>query len=259
MVVYKAPEWKVLVIQLPSCTPTHHLSLDQVGPMYECQLRSYMSTAVMLFTKKKSDVCTLVTMDIVAHNEDPGLLSYYNTTGINHLAPIESLEEIHCLKKEGSVVVHDAINKTKTVKIEEQLKMMFLSQSEADLTKFQLLVNGKDEICVMQSASTPKMGPHINVHTYSGQWQYKINLDQFGLCSKIKMSCNGAFLVITDSKKLLFLEIKTGQTLSKNFWIPSFGMYETDDNVNGMEIFFHGNQIVMKMENTQTIVDFYKF
>ena len=39
VVVYhdQTEEWKVLVVQLPFCTPTHNLILDQVGPSYECQ------------------------------------------------------------------------------------------------------------------------------------------------------------------------------------------------------------------------------
>ena len=54
--VYRAPAWRVLTTALPSCTPLHQLELDQVGPLYECQqIRSYKSTAVILFTEKKSD------------------------------------------------------------------------------------------------------------------------------------------------------------------------------------------------------------
>ena len=56
VVVYRAPAWRVLTTALPSCTPLHQLELDQVGPLYECQqIRSYKSTAVILFTEKKSD------------------------------------------------------------------------------------------------------------------------------------------------------------------------------------------------------------
>ena len=56
MVVYRAPAWRVLTTALPSCTPLHQLELDQVGPLYECQqIRSYKSTAVILFTEKKSE------------------------------------------------------------------------------------------------------------------------------------------------------------------------------------------------------------
>ena len=48
--VYRAPGWRVLT------TPLHHLCLDRVGPLYECQqIRSYKSTAVILFTEKKSE------------------------------------------------------------------------------------------------------------------------------------------------------------------------------------------------------------
>ena len=66
MVVYRAPGWKVLITSLPDCNPLHQLKLDQVGSLYECQqIRSYKSTAVILFTEKKSEKeCNLVTMDI---------------------------------------------------------------------------------------------------------------------------------------------------------------------------------------------------
>ena len=54
VVVYKAPRWGVLISDLPSCAPLHHLDLEGVGPLYECQqIRSYKSTAVILFTEKK--------------------------------------------------------------------------------------------------------------------------------------------------------------------------------------------------------------
>ena len=63
VVVYKAPSWSVLVTSLPSCLPLHHLVLDGVGPLYECQqIRSYKSTAVILFTEKKLEQVTLRTL-----------------------------------------------------------------------------------------------------------------------------------------------------------------------------------------------------
>ena len=56
VVVYKAPRWGVLVTSLPACEPLHHLELDCVSPLYECQqIRSYKSTAVILFTEKKME------------------------------------------------------------------------------------------------------------------------------------------------------------------------------------------------------------
>ena len=56
VVVYKAPGWGVLVTSLPACEPLHHLELECVSPLYECQqIRSYKSTAVILFTEKKME------------------------------------------------------------------------------------------------------------------------------------------------------------------------------------------------------------
>ena len=76
--MYRAPAWRVLTTALPSCTPLHQLELDQVGPLYECQqIRSYKSTAVILFTEKKSDTvrqCFLLSCkrSIGFHNHGEG-------------------------------------------------------------------------------------------------------------------------------------------------------------------------------------------
>ena len=55
---YAFNSWQklVLVTSLPACEPLHHLELDCVSPLYECQqIRSYKSTAVILFTEKKME------------------------------------------------------------------------------------------------------------------------------------------------------------------------------------------------------------
>ena len=81
------------------------------------------------------------------------------------------------MKKNGTVVLYDATSKTETVKISSTSDM---SPGPSD---YQLFVNGKEQICVMQSAPEAPSGRHINVYTYSGQSLYQINLDlyQYGL------------------------------------------------------------------------------
>ena len=56
LVVCRAPAWQVVITSLPCCTPLTHIPLDQVSSLYECQqIRSYKSTAVILFTEKKAE------------------------------------------------------------------------------------------------------------------------------------------------------------------------------------------------------------
>lgn len=103
MVVYKAPEWKVLLTQLPSCNPTHHLTLD------ECQLiKSYKPTVIILFTEKKAEqVCTLVTMDIGAQDTDnTHVTSYYSATSVTDVALYTEPEDVFLMKKNGAVSWH---------------------------------------------------------------------------------------------------------------------------------------------------------
>ena len=82
----------------------------------------------------------------------------------------------------------------------------------------QLFVNGKEQICVMQSAPEAPSGRHIDVYSYSGTWLYKINLDlfQYGL-SRDESVCiytNAAFLAAADSKRFVLFNVKNGKFLS---------------------------------------------
>ena len=45
------------------------------------------------------------------------------------------------------------------------------------MSEYQLFVNRKEQICVMQSASEVPNGRKIDVYTYSQQKLYSINLD----------------------------------------------------------------------------------
>ena len=220
VVVYRAPGWRVLTTALPSCSPLQHVTLDEVGPLYECQqIRSYKSTAVILFTEKKAEqVCTLVTMDI-ASAEGTRVRSYYSASSVTDVALYTEPEEIYLMKKNGSVVLYDATNMTETVKIKSPAPAPLTApgQSGGDPSDYQLFVNGKEQICVMQSAPEAPAGRHINVYTYAGTWLYKINLDlyQYGL-SRDESVCiytNAAFLAAADSKRYVLFNVKNGKYL----------------------------------------------
>ena len=108
------------------------------------------------------------------------------------------------------MVLYDATAKTETVKISNSL----CSSLAGDTSDYQLFVNGKEQICVMQSAPEAPSGRHINVYTYSGSWLYKINLDlyQYGL-SRDESVCiytNAAFLAAADSKRFVLFNVKNG-------------------------------------------------
>merc|ERR1712088_1301321 len=116
--VCRAPGRQVVITSLPNCTPLTQIALDQVSALYECQqIRSYKSTAVILFTEKKMEqVCNLVTLDICP-NTGSKVRSYYSANSVTDVALYTEPEEIYLMKKDGTVVLYDATHKTETVKI----------------------------------------------------------------------------------------------------------------------------------------------
>jgi len=268
LVVYRAPGWKVLITSLPDCNPLHQLKLDQVGSLYECQqIRSYKSTAVILFTEKKSEKeCNLVTMDI-AGAQGTRVRSYYKASSVTDIALYTEPEEIYLMKKNGTVVLYDATCKTETVKISSSCDM---SPGPCD---YQLFVNGKEQICVMQSAPEAPSGRYINVYTYSGQPLYKINLDlyQYGL-SRDESVCiypNAAFLAAADSKRFVLFNVKNGEFLSvihiPNHLERSKGKDEKDCmfEQTGLGLFiFDENKLIAVHDYERSfpaVLDIYKF
>ena len=108
------------------------------------------------------------------------------------------------------MVLYDATAKTETVKIDNSK----CTSVAGDSSDYQLFVNGKEQICVMQSAPEAPSGRHINVYTYSGAWLYEINLDllKYGL-SRDESVCiytNAAFLVAADSTRFVLFNVKNG-------------------------------------------------
>ena len=94
------------------------LELDRMSPLYESQqIRSYKSTAVILFTEKKLEqVCNLLTLDICP-NTGSKVRSYYSATCVTDVALYTEPGEIYLMKKDGTVVLYDATKKIATVKI----------------------------------------------------------------------------------------------------------------------------------------------
>ena len=154
-------------------------------------------------------VCNLVTLDICP-NTGSKVRSYYSATSVTDVALYTEPEEIYLMKKDGTVVLYDATKKTETVKIPSP-------SLTGDNSNYQILVNRKDQICVMQSAPEAPSGRHIDVYSYSGTWLYNINLDlfQYGL-SRDESVCiytNAAFLAAADSKRFVLFNVKNGKFL----------------------------------------------
>jgi len=217
MVVCRAPDWRVVITSLPDCTPLTTICLvPPVSPLYECQqIRSYKSTAVVLFTQKKDEhVCCLVTIDIGDSREAGSKLrTTHVTQHVTDVALYTDPEEIYLMKKNGNVVLYDAWEKRETVKITNRNQMSSLPVTP-DGSDYQLFVNGKEQICVMQSAPEASHGRNINVYSYEGTWMYEINLDlyKYGL-SRDESVCiytNAAFLAAADSKRFVLFNVKDG-------------------------------------------------
>lgn len=272
LVVCRAPAWQVVITSLPSCTPLTQIPLDQVSSLYECQqIRSYKSTAVILFTEKKAEqVCTLVTMDI-SGNSMSKVRSYYSANNVTDVALYTEPEEIYLMKKNGTVVLYDATAKTETVKIDiEKTKDPPVT---GDTSDYQLFVNGKEQICVMQSAPEAPSGRHINVYTYGGKHMYKINLDlyQYGL-SRDESVCiytNAAFLAAADSKRFVLFNVKNGNFVGvmmiPNHLERSKGKDEKDCmfEQTGLGLFiFDENKLIAVHDYERSfpaVLDIYKF
>jgi len=220
MVVCRAPEWRVVITSLPDCTPlTEILLSESVCSLYECQqIRSYKSTAIVLFTQKKAEhLCCLVTMDIKEGMEDTkaktsNVRSCHTATHVTDVALYTDPEEIYLMKKNGNVVLYDATKKLEAIKITNRNQT---PQGSIDNSDYQLFVNGKEQICVMQSAPEAQSGRNINVYSYEGAWMYEINLDlyKYGL-SRDESVCiytNAAFLAAADSKRFVLFNVKNGK------------------------------------------------
>lgn len=121
-------------------------------------------------------------------------------------------QEIYLVKKNGDVVLYDADTKKESVKIANKYATKGANMS--NMCEYQLFVNRKEQICVMQSACEVATGRRINVYSYSQEKLYSINLDlcQYGMSrdESICIYTNGAFLAAADSKKFALFNVKSG-------------------------------------------------
>lgn len=213
MVVCRAPTWRVIITSLPDCLPLSEILLTQICNLYECQqIRSYKGTAVILFTKTKaSQVCSLVTMDV--NDTESKVRSCHATQDVTDVALYTDPEEIYLMKKSGDVILYDATKKQENVKISNVITKQ--AREGAENCDYQLFVNGKEQICVVQSAPEAGVGRSINVFSYCGKWMYEINLDlyRYGL-SRDESVCiytNAAFLAAADSKRFVLFNVRNGK------------------------------------------------
>jgi len=214
MVVCRCPDWRCVVVDLPDCGLLCNISLEEVGGLYECQqIRSYRSTAIILFAHKSQESSnTLVTVDIL--EDQIKLRSIYPCKDVVDVALFTEPEEIYLVKKSGDVVLYDATRKNETTRIANKKAN---GGSNTVMSEYQLFVNRKEQICVMQSASEVANGRRIDVYTYSQKKLFDINLDlcKYGMSrdESICIYTNGAFLAAADSKKFALFSVKSGKYL----------------------------------------------
>jgi len=215
MVVCRCPLWRCVVVDLPNCDLLCNIELDEVGGLYECQqIRSYRSTSIILFAHKSQESSnTIVTVDVLP--DEIKMRSVFPCKDVVDVALFTDPEEIYLVKKSGDVVTYDATKKTEKIRIAN--RRANASNNPGHMSEYQLFVNRKEQICVMQSASEVANGRRIDVFTSGDKKEYDINLD---LC-KFNMSrdesiciyTNGAFLAAADSKKFALFNVKNGNHL----------------------------------------------
>jgi len=276
LVTCRCPNWRVVITSLPDCTLLTQISLSEVSNLYECQqIRSYKGTAVILFSKvKHNPQCKLVTMDV--GKTEAKVRSTYTTTCVTDVALYTEPEEIYLVRKDGQVIMYDATNLQEEVKIRNPL----LDQDTPEIAKsivescdYQLFVNGKEQICVVQSAPEAKIGRCIRVYSYHGELLYELNLDllKYGL-SRDESVCiytNAAFLAVADSKRFVLFNVKTGKFIGI-IYIPCHleknkGKEEKDCmfEQTGLSLFvFDENRLIAVHDYERsfpTVLDIYKF
>jgi len=139
--------------------------------------------------------------------------------------------------------------------------------------EYQLFVNRKEQICVMQSASDVPQGRYIKVYTYSERLIYRINLDlcKYGLSrdESICIYTNGAFLAAADSRRFAMFNVRTGAFLG-SIQIPEHlerckGKEEKDCmfEQTGLSLFLFDEDKLIAVHDYErsfpAVLDIYKF
>jgi len=213
LVTCRAPDWRVVITSLPDCTLLTSIQLG-VCNLYECQqIRSYKGVALILFTKvKDGQFVQLVTLDV--EDKDAKVRSTYSTKNVTDVALYTDPEEIYLVRKDGTVMMYDPTNLKETLKIKNSRMEEDQEAGATDNCDYQLFVNGKEQICVVQSAPEARAGRKIDVYSYQGALMYTINLDLllYGL-SRDESVCiytNAACLAVADSKRFVLFNVKNG-------------------------------------------------
>jgi len=225
VVVLKAPEWQCVVVDLPTCQLKYAVNFNDVPRDFDCQqIRSFKCSALILFSHKSQESANcLVTMHISGGGGGEGgkdssskikLRNVYHCHNTVDAALFTEPEEIFLMKRNGDVVLYDADTNTETVRVRNPAETRDSPQNE-----YQLFVNRKEQICVMQSSSEVSTGRNINVYTYDQKLMYTLNLDlcKYGLSrdESICIYTNAAFLAAADSKKFVFFDVKNGRHIGE--------------------------------------------
>lgn len=172
--------------------------------------------------------------------------------------------------------MYDANTRTETIKIanEDIPRNMIATPTAGNYSDYQLFVNRKEQICVMQSSSEVPHGRHVRVYTCNNeQRQYIINLDllKYGISrdESICIYTNGAFLTAADSRKFTLFNVKTGKYLG-NIMIPAHlertkGKEEKDCmfEQTGLSLFIFDEDKLIAVHDYErsfpAVLDIYKF
>ena len=221
VVVLKAPEWQCVVVDLPSCKFKYAVKFNEVPRDFDCQqIRSFKSSVLILFSHKNSESTNcLVTMHISNEESQIKLRSIYDCKNTVDAALFTEPEEIFLMKRNGDVVLFDPNTNTETIRVKNPALTRECLRNE-----YQLFVNRKEQICVMQSSSEVQSGRNINVYSYDQKLMYTLNLDlcKYGLSrdESICIYTNAAFLAAADSKKFVLFDVKNGRHVGE-LRIPS--------------------------------------
>jgi len=157
---------------------------------------------------------------------------------------------------------------------QQQPQQHFLPVNQpGGMYEYQLFVNRKEQICVMQSASEVPHGRYIKVYTYSERLIYRVNLDlcKYGLSrdESICIYTNGAFLAAADSRRFAMFNVRTGAFLGA-IQIPahlerSKGKEEKDCmfEQTGLSLFLFDEDKLIAVHDYErsfpAVLDIYKF
>lgn len=270
LVACRCPNWTLVVVNLPDCAHLFTVQLDAVSPLYDCQqIRAGKAGAMLLFLTKENDKQNM----LVAFDMDGAkskVRSCYPCSNISDFAFFSDPEELFLMKRNGDIVTYDANTKVETVRIPSNSPNDMSNTTSYD---YQLFVNRKEQICVMQLGSDLPQGRTLKVYDMSYRNIYTVQLDalKYGISrdEMLAMYTNGAFLAVSDSRKILLFDVKDGTHLG-TIPIPvhlerSKGKEEKDcmcEHTGISDIIFEEHRLIIVHDHERcypSVMDFYKF